>query len=95
MEVAVELDNIVSPVGKSSLVWKYFGYLRGQTKSSKALCKVCGGKVERAGGTSNLRSHLRTWHRSIYEEIYKDERIENISKQGTIDSFVKKVESNR
>ena len=86
MEVAVELDNIVSPVGKSSLVWKYFGYLRGQTESSKALCKVCGGKVERDGGTSNLRLHLRTWHRSIYEEIYKDERIENTSKQGTIDS---------
>ena len=85
-------SDIVSPKGKTSAVWKYFGYLRGKKEGPTALCKVCGGSVERSGGTTNLRSHLRTWHRSIYDQLYPEAPDESCSKQGTMDSFVTRVE---
>lgn len=92
--MAESLD-IVSPKGKTSAVWKYFGYLRGDKQGSTVLCKVCEGSIKQGGGTSNQRSHLRTWHRSIYDELYPETTLApqwSSTKQGTMDTFVSRVE---
>ena len=87
----------VSPKGKSSVVWKYFGYLKGEMEATtKPMCKICRTRVERAGGTTNLKAHLRTWHRTVYDELYLSEASHSSSmassKQATITSFVERVE---
>ena len=66
-------EDVLTPKGKTSPVWKYFGYFKGEDETNtKPMCKLCGGRVERAGGTSNLKAHLRTWHRTIYDELYPE-----------------------
>lgn len=80
---------IVTPKGKSSVVWKYFGFPKGVQDGSKATCKICGVQVERAGGTSNLKSHLRIWHWTVHDQLF-DQPLS--STQGTLDSYIKKVD---
>ncbi len=65
-------EGFVTPKGKSSVVWKHFGYAKGEEGGKKAVCKLCGGKVERGGGTSNLKQHLCTWHRVEHDELYPE-----------------------
>ena len=53
--------NIVSPAGRSSLVWKHFGFVKdsdGTVQKEKAVCKLCLQKVARGGGTTNMRNQL-------------------------------------
>ena len=87
-------EDVLTPKGKTSPVWKYFGYFKGEDETNtKPMCKLCGGRVERAGGTSNLKAHLRTWHRTIYDELYPEvQTLPTSSKQGTMDCYVKRVE---
>ena len=45
---ATMADEIVSPIGRSLLVWKYFGFSRdsqGKLMKDKATCKLCSQKV--------------------------------------------------
>lgn len=64
--------NIVSPSGRTAPVWKHFGFKRKNPKgkSSKAVCKLCGKSVAHMGGTSNLKSHLYTWHKSEHDSLF-------------------------
>lgn len=85
---------IITPKGKTSVVWKHFGFPQGtkdQTHQNKAVCKLCGTEVERAGGTSNLKTHLRNRHRSAYDELYGEQEDQS-SKQSTMDSYVKRID---
>ena len=82
------VESLISPKGKSSVVWKHFGFPRGAQDGSKATCKICGAQVERAGGTSNLKSHLRIWHRTVHDQLF-DQPLS--STQSTLDPYVKKV----
>ena len=85
--------SIVATKRKFSAVWKYFELPKGEKESSKAICKICNGKYERGGGTSNLKNHLRNWHHSEFDELYPAETPSaSSSKQGTMDSFSNRVE---
>ena len=93
-KMAAIFVEAVTPKGKSSVVWKYFGYFKGETEATtKPMCKICG---TRAGGTTNLQAHLCTWHRTVYDELYLSEASLSSSmassKQATITSFVDRVE---
>ena len=65
-------ESDVSPTGKTAPIWKYFGFDRKDQKgkSSKAVCKLCWKNVAHAGGTTNLKSHLHTWHTKEYESLF-------------------------
>ena len=45
-----------------SVVWKHFSSI----SSNEAKCNICGKSVKVSGGTSNLRSHLKKWHNSVF-----------------------------
>lgn len=64
--------DIVSPSRRTVPVWKHFSFERKNPKgkSSKAVCKLCGKSVAHAGGTSNLKSHLYTWHKSEHGSLF-------------------------
>ena len=63
-------NSIITPTGKSSQVWKYFEYKQGDKDGKKVTCKVCV-KVVHGGRTTNLKMHLRTWHRSTYDKLFQ------------------------
>lgn len=68
--------NIVSPAGRSSLVWKHFGFIKdcdGTIQKEKAVCKLCLQKVARGGGTTNKRNHLKTKHLPEFNVLYLEE----------------------
>ena len=46
-------------------------------RRKKVTHKVCGVQVVHGGGTTNLKTHLRTWYRSTHDELFPD-------KQGTM-----------
>lgn len=50
---------------KTCIVWNYFTELNAQD----ALCNVCGRNVRYHRSNTNLRSHLRVWHRKIWCEM--------------------------
>ena len=65
-------SNIVSPKGKTSVVWQHFGYPPGEADSKKATCKLCGVHVVHGGGMTNLKNHFRTWCRSTFDELFTE-----------------------
>ena len=67
---------------------------RERKEAGKAVCKFCGGKVERGSGTTNLKQHLCTWHRVEHDKVYPETlMIQTPSpKQGTMDSYLNRVE---
>ena len=79
---------IVTPKNRTSKVWEYFGFSKGQKEDKKAFCKICKAGVVHAGGTTNLKSHLHTWHRLIHDELYKDSTEEEATSSSTMDNFV-------
>ena len=87
-----ELESIVTPARKNAKVWKYFGYKPGKEGKKKVTCKLCGVKVVHGGGTTNLNTHLRNWHRSTYDELHPDDAsTEGTSKQCTMDTYLSHV----
>ena len=71
--------SVVSPSSRISVVWKHFGFEkddRGKlVKGAWATCKLCMQKVAHGSGTTNLKNHVRTKHRSTlvlprYKNIY-------------------------
>ena len=81
--------NIVSPVGRSSLVWKHFGFVKdsdGTIQREKAVCKLCLQKVAQGGGTTNMRNHLKTKHLTEFNALYLEEP--SSSSQTSLDDFV-------
>ena len=69
-------DGLVKKWNTSSAVWTYFGFepdQEGQPKDdSKPVCKICLDKgttrvvSTKGANTSNLLSHLKTTHPSVY-----------------------------
>ena len=81
--------NIVSPAGRSSLVWKHFGFVKdsdGTVQKEKAVCKLCLQKVARGGGTTNMWNHLKTKHLPEFNVFYLEEP--SSSSQTSLDDFV-------
>ena len=57
---------------KTSIIWKWFGYLKTDEGQDKTVCKLCRRSVPaRLGNTTNLFQHLRTYHPSDYTESMK------------------------
>ncbi|XP_029639081.1 uncharacterized protein LOC115214149 [Octopus sinensis] len=50
---------------KTCIVWNYFTAVSAQD----AFCKICGRNVRYHRSNTNLRSHLRVWHRKIWCEM--------------------------
>ena len=93
-------SQIVSPSTETSLVWKHFGFPvddKGKiVKDSKVVCKLCNQKIAHGGGTTNLRTHLKAKHRSMFDQLFPSSSSEN---QSSIDAFlhpdsVRKLPSN-
>ncbi|XP_011406608.1 PREDICTED: zinc finger BED domain-containing protein 1-like [Amphimedon queenslandica] len=81
--------NIVSPTGRSSLVWKYFGFAKdcdGTLSKEKAVCKLCSQKVAHGGGTTNMKNHLKTKHLAEFNMLYQEEP--TTSSQSSLDAFI-------
>ena len=82
--------SVVSPSSRTAVVWKHFGFSKDENgklvKDSRAICKLCGQKVAHGGGTTNLKNHLRTKHRSTYDELFSSNSSER--EQGSLDAFV-------
>nr|XP_024661555.1 zinc finger BED domain-containing protein 1-like [Maylandia zebra] len=57
-------EEIVERKGrKSSVVWRYFGYLKSDKKQSSTHCKLCRQHVPtKTGNTTNLFHHLKQCH---------------------------------
>ena len=85
-------DHLITPRNRTSKVWQYFGFPKGQREGKKAYCKICKTGVVHAGGTTNLKTHLYTWHRLIHDELYQESAtvVEGTS-SSTLDDFVKRV----
>lgn len=67
--------TIVDKPGTTSEIWKYFGLQadsNGKALSNgSAICKICQCKIAaKSGNTSNLISHLRRKHPSIYAQTF-------------------------
>jgi len=62
--------ELVTPKNRTSKVWQYFGFPKGHKEEKKAFCTICKAGVVHTGGTTNLKSHLHTWHRSTYDELF-------------------------
>ena len=75
-----------------SLVWKHFGVEKSSTgtveKGKFVVCKLCSQKVAHGGGTTNLKNHSRTNHRTQYEELYIGEQD---TRQSSMDTFVRQT----
>ena len=84
-------SNIVSPKGKTSVVWQHFGYPPGEADSKKATCKLCGVHVVHGGGTTNLKNHLCTWHRSTFDELFTENSRPSTGKQAMMTRYVTPV----
>ena len=87
-------NEICSPHGRISPVWKHFGYKKDSTgnlvKGPRAYCKLCTQAVAHGGGTTNLKSHLRLNHPSEYSNLFPDENA-NENKQPKIEEFTRPV----
>ena len=84
-------DVVAYSTRLKSAVWKYFGVEKSSNgtvqKDRHVICKLCSQKVAHGGGTTNLKNHLRTNHRTQYEELYGSED----TGQTSMDTFVQKV----
>ncbi|XP_053183665.1 E3 SUMO-protein ligase ZBED1-like [Scomber japonicus] len=69
-DVAKEKDDIHTPHGSKSFVWKYFGFRKDGRKLIKdmAICRKCRWEARYCGNTSNLSAHLKRRHRDILGE---------------------------
>ena len=54
---------------KTSIIWKWFGYLKTDEAQDKTVCKRS--LPARLGNTTNLFQHLKTYHPSDYTESMK------------------------
>ena len=84
--------SVVSPSSRTAVVWKHFGFSKDENgklvKDSSAICKLCGQKVAHGGGTTNLKNHLQTKHRSTYDELFSSNSSER--EQGSLYIFLTK-----
>ena len=72
---------------------EYFGYMKDLTTGRPAVgkkdtCKLCLLKVAHSGGTTNLKNHLRSYHRPEFRNLYSDNLAE-VQSQPKMDVFCK------
>ena len=89
-EVETQTVNLAAHSScQKSVVWKYFGVEINSSgaaeRDGRVTCKLCAQKVVHGGGTTNLRNHLKTNHRTEFEELYGSEQVTN---QTSMDCFV-------
>ena len=87
-QASASSDVVAYSTRLKSVVWKYFGVEKSSNgtvqKDRHVICKLCSQKVAHGGGTTNLKNHLRTNHRTQYEELYGSED----TGQTSMDTFV-------
>ncbi|XP_068250409.1 zinc finger BED domain-containing protein 4-like [Palaemon carinicauda] len=64
-----------SKKAKTSLIWNYFK--TDSSDDSKAICNYCKNSISRGekSNTSNMKKHLRSKHKSSYDELVSEEEI--------------------
>lgn len=66
-------SQLVVPEKMKSCYWEYFGFPADNDANviskERVICTICTTQVSYCANTSNLRSHLKTRHREIYEEL--------------------------
>ena len=65
-------DYLITPRNRTSKVWQYIGFPKGQQEGKKAYCKICKEGVVHAGETTKFKIYLYTWHRLIHDELYQE-----------------------
>ena len=62
--------------GSSSAVWNHFGFpskdgriIQEKKKRNEVQCKICSKVLKYNGSTTNLRFHLKEYHKSVYALI--------------------------
>ena len=66
-----------------SVVWKHF-----ERKKKHSVCKLCGKTFAYHGGTSNLRSHLKNAHQSLWPASDEDDTERTSARTKLIDTYV-------
>ena len=69
-------EDLVSKTGTKSKAWDYFGLQKGEDgkplDDGCTICRTCRGRIKvKYGNTSNLLSHLKSHHPSLYQEAMK------------------------
>ena len=72
-------EKLLSKSGTKSKVWDYFGLQKGADGKpldvGSAVCRTCRAHVKmKYGNISNLMSHLKTNHPSLYQEAMKSRK---------------------
>ena len=86
-EVEFEMEDVHHPgtssstryYPKKSKVWSYF---EDPDSEGKCECKLCCKIIASAGGTSNLRGHLKIHHKEHFEEISEGKASLHLGKKG-------------
>ena len=84
-------SQIVTPKNRTSKVWQYFGFPKSEKEGKKAYCKIRKADVVHAGGTTNLKIILYTWHHLVHDELYESAAIVEGTSSLTLDNFVKHI----
>ena len=62
-------DNLLTPKGKSSIVWNYFGFHTDKDgikdDEKRVVCRLCERSIAFSGNTTNLKQHLQNHHPSV------------------------------
>ena len=66
-----------------SVVWKHF-----ERNKKHSICKLCGKTFAYHGGTSNLRSHLKNAHQSLWPASDEDDTERTSARTKLIDTYV-------
>ena len=62
-------ENLLTPKGKSSIVWNYFGFHTDKDgikdDEKRVVCRLCERSIAFSGNTTNLKQHLQNHHPSV------------------------------
>lgn len=74
--MATSTRELLPLEGSTSAVWKHFGFpakegkiLIDKKKRTEVHCKICGKIVKYNGSTTNLRFHLKEYHKSVFSSL--------------------------
>lgn len=63
-------EELVSKRKGTSVIWRYFGFRRGDEQQTQVLCRTCKVIIATTGGnTTNLYKHLQHHHKQLHEEV--------------------------
>ena len=81
-------DNLLTPKGKSSIVWNYFEFHTNKDgikdDEKRVVCRLCERSIAFSGNTTNLKQHLQNHHPSVLSSYSTSDES---SRQTTLESM--------